>query len=375
MLKEKHKIAFIFIEEIHHLYHFISVADELSKKNQVHILTFPTQDVILEKTLAILNNSNIIVERKSTHFFRAITDKLKNRKHPRAGFWMKKNARYILNNFDAVVFSDYNHQKLLKIRGDKKYPKFIKFPHGIAGRKYAFKKEITDFDQQILFGEFYAQALQNQNLLKKHAIVGYPKLDVIKKLNTKIIFDNHKKTVIYNPHFSQPTSSWHKFGIDILEFFSQQSEFNLIFAPHINLFHKRGASDKEEIPEKYYNNPNIHIDLGSHHSVDMTYVKNADIYLGDVSSQVYEFIINPKPTIFINANQADYKNDIGYRFWKCGKVIDKIDDLPNALEQAFSTFGKFKETQKKINSENILASNTQTASEKAAEKIEELLAQ
>ena len=47
MQVEKKRIAFIFIEEIHHLYHFISIAIELSKYENVHILTFPHQDHLL----------------------------------------------------------------------------------------------------------------------------------------------------------------------------------------------------------------------------------------------------------------------------------------------------------------------------------------
>ena len=87
----KHKIAFIFLDEIHHIYHFISIAVELSKKNQVHVLTYPAKHELLYKLLANLSGGNVRVEKMQTYIFRAFTDKLKNRKFPRKGFWIKKH--------------------------------------------------------------------------------------------------------------------------------------------------------------------------------------------------------------------------------------------------------------------------------------------
>jgi len=368
-MKKKYAIAFIFIEEIHHLYHFITIAIELSKKQEVHVLTFSGQHEILENTLERLGGNKVKVERRPTKLFRAITDKLKKRKFPRAGFWMKKNQHYILNNFDAVVFSDYNYHKLLKARGNKKLPKFIKLPHGIAGREYVYKKDLLDFDLHLIFGQFYADELQNRNLLKNHAIIGYPKLEAVKGIPLKKIFSNHKKTVVYNPHFSASFSSWYPLGIEILEYFYHQEEFNLIFAPHINLFNKRGGDDVSKIPEKYYTSHKIHIDLGSIDSVNMTYVRNADVYLGEVSSQVYEFILEPKPTIFINIHKANYKNNTAYRFWETGQVIETINELDTALKNAFSTFSNYKNIQNEINRGNIYKEEGSTASQRATKAI------
>src|SRR5690606_12115302 len=94
-----------------------------------------------------------------------------------------------------------------------------------------------------------------------------------------------------------------------------------------------------DIPEKYLNSENIYFDFGSTESVNMTYVKKADIYLGDVSSQVYEFLlIKSRPCIFINVHNIDYKDNLDYRFWKCGDVIENIGQLPNTLENAKKHF-------------------------------------
>ncbi len=369
-MKPNKIIAIIFLDEIHHVYHFISVAVELSKKNQVHILTNPGKHTFLHNTLQQLDGKNVIIEKLPTSAIRAFTDKLKGRKLPRKGFWIKKNQNYLLNNFDALIFTDYFHQILLKSRKNKEKPKFIKFPHGVAGRAYAYRNDLLDFDMHLIFGNYYYEQLKKKNLLSKHtAVVGYPKLDVLKNVETERIFHNDKPVVLYTPHFSPPFSSWHFMGLEVLEFFYNSKDHNLIFAPHINLFNKIGGDNASVIPEKYLKAKNIHIDLGSNKSVDMTYLRNADIYLGDVSSQIFEFIINARPCIFINAEEIDCWNDDNYRFWKCGEVIETVDELPNALATAKIKFEIYKPIQEKITTENFYMEEGSTASERAAKAI------
>lgn len=371
----KHKIAIIFLDDIHHIYHFISIAVELSKENQVHILTYPGKHEFLHKTLANLNGEKVIVEKLRTSPFRAFTDTLKRRKLPRKGFWMKKHQNYILNNFDAVVFSDYNHHYLLKARGENPKPKFIKLAHGVAGRAYVYNKELLDFNMHVIFGDYYYDQLKKMNLLSEcSVVVGYPKLDALSNFNTDKIFSNKKTTVIYNPHFEPAFSSWYTMGIKILEYFYNSKKYNLIFAPHINLFNKVGVESGASIPEKYFNAKNIHIDLGSEKSVNMTYINEADMYLGDVSSQVFEFIINPRPCIFLNPKKVKFKGDINYRFWKCGKVVTKVGKLPKALKKAPKRFNKkHREIQEFMNSQNFYSEAGSTASQRAAKAITDYL--
>src|SRR3546814_2965461 len=49
----------------------------------------------------------------------------------------------------------------------------------------------------------------------------------------------------------------------------------------------------------------MHIDLGSERSIDMSYTGSADLYLGDVSSQVAEYLYRPRPCVFLNAQGVD----------------------------------------------------------------------
>lgn len=373
-MDKKHTVAFLFLDEIHHLYHFVSVAVSLSEKHNVHILTYPGEHKLLFETLERLNGENVIVEQLKTHWFRAFTDKLKKREMPRKGFWLKKNMNYLLENFDAVVFTDYYHHYLLKARKNNPFPKLVKLSHGTPGRAYSFNKDLLDFDFQVLVGKYQRKRLNKLNYLSEHyAVAGYPKIDVIDLKNKERFFDNDKPVVLYNPHFDARVSSWHTEGLKVLEFFCNQKEYNLIFAPHVHLFKEKGGVPVENIPQKYVEAANIHIDAGSNKSIDMSYTKAADVYLGDVSSQVFEFIINPRPCIFLNSHQIKYKKDKNYRFWKCGDVIESGEELPEALANCFDRFKIYKPIQKKITSKNFFTKKKTTASQRYADAIETYL--
>jgi hypothetical protein len=88
------------------------------------------------------------------------------------------------------------------------------------------------------------------------------------------------------------------------------------------------------IDERYLRAPNIQIDLGSRASTTMAYTDRADIYLGDASSQVYEFLRRPRPCVFLNTHRLAWQNDPNFAHWRAGPVIDDPADLGAALAHA-----------------------------------------
>jgi CDP-glycerol glycerophosphotransferase (TagB/SpsB family) len=80
-------------------------------------------------------------------------------------------------------------------------------------------------------------------------------------------------------------------------------------------------------------------------AADMTYTMGADLYLGDVSSQVAEFLTRPRPCLFLNAHHAEWNGNPDYRFWQLGPVVEDIRDLGPALDQAFATHEQYRQRQ------------------------------
>lgn len=374
MRPEKKRIGFLYLDEIHHLYHFISIAVELSKTEDVEILTHPRCHGLLFESIKKLGGENIKVRRLKTKRFRRFTDKLKNRDLPRKGFWIKKHRKFLLENFDALIFTDYFHHYLLKSRQGE-YPKLIKFGHGPPGRAYSYHKDLLDFDAQLLYGQFNYDQFEEMGILGPNPMtIGFPKIDVVEKDERKEYFDNQKPRVLYNPHFDPEYTSWDKEGLKVLDYFYNQEDYNLIFAPHLNLFQDlKGNRNLSEIPEKYFKADNMLIDPGSVDSVNMAYTRYADIYLGDVSSQVFEFIIEPRPCIFLNPNNFNYKDNISFRFWKLGEVIPGTEELDKALKNTRHNFEIYKPVQEEMTAENFYTEKGSTASERAAKAIIDFL--
>jgi len=131
-------------------------------------------------------------------------------------------------------------------------------------------------------------------------------------------------------------------GDAVLDYFAGQSRYNLVFAPHVMFFRRafhasvehRRIARRGKMGRRFFGHPNILIDSGSEKSVDITYTPAADIYLGDVSSQIYEFIAQPRPTVFLNVHHSNWRNNPNYAHWRLGPVVDAVGDLEAALETA-----------------------------------------
>jgi len=262
--------------------------------------------------------------------------------------------RDIFARFDAVIVTEGTSLFLRKLRG-LEHLKILRVDHGAGDRAIGFKPSFGGNDLVLVAGPKQRDRFLQLGYLRPEqiAVVGYPKFDSVATTQKKKLFSDDKPVVLYNPHPEPRLSSWYDMGLDVLEYFYNSKDFNLIFAPHIMLFKRRAHLTLEglafrvrgELPEKYRRCPHILIDTGSEASLDMTYTLAADIYLGDVSSQIYEFMVNPRPCIFLNAHKAAWQNDPNYAFWHFGPVVSDIAGLDRALHGATADHATFRPVQ------------------------------
>ncbi len=244
--------------------------------------------------------------------------------------------RKLLASFDALIAPEKNYI-ILKTLPSFRGTKFIGLRHGAGDRPVSFNKGILKFDYLLVPGQSYYERFKDELPEGCCEIAGYPKFEVLEKLKseTSRLFENDRPVVLYTPHFHRRQSSWISMGRDVLAFFANSDKYNLIFAPHARLFKHRMYHDNISIDD-FKNIPNILIDTGSERSFDMTYTCAADIYLGDVSSQVYEFLYHRlRPCVFLNPNKFDQSQ---MNFWQLGPIIEKIESLDSALTIADCQF-------------------------------------
>tara|TARA_R110000824_G_scaffold3839_11_gene18387 strand:- start:11350 stop:12534 length:1185 start_codon:yes stop_codon:yes gene_type:complete len=293
-----------------------------------------------------------------------------------------KRSADLFRHFDALVVPETT-TTFLKKNNQSDRPKLIFFPHGAGDRSIGFSPEIRLFDHVLLPGEKTRDRMLAAGVIRSenHRIVGYPKFEAFANRPPVKLFDNDKPIVLYNPHFDPLLSSWFRFGEQILDYFAQQDDYNLIFAPHVMLFQRKLLASvehrllrfRQRIDPRYAALDHIHIDTGSTRSVDMTYTKAADIYLGDVSSQIYEYIQNPRPAIFLNSHGAEWQGNANYDHWTFGPVLDDIADLGATLDAVSPLSDPYRQSQTRAFAYSFDMDAREQPSQRAAIAIAEFL--
>ena len=277
--------------------------------------------------------------------------------------------RALFRSLDVLVVPDKTSLVLKRWLGAG-CPLMINTFHG-AGDRAGGYKGVAGFDYHLLPGRKYEARMLAEGMVEpdRYTVVGYVKFDRIRNTPRPKLFSNDRPTVLYAPHFDPKFSSWYGWGESILDYFAHNPDYNLIFAPHVLLYRRRWHISTEgglprrtpAIPDAARHAPNILVDPGSLASIDMTYTRAADIYLGDVSSLVYECLIEPGPCVFFNRSKANWRDNDNFRFWRTGEVMESLNELPAALSMAKSDPMRYRAEQERAVAEAFDLTDTPSA--------------
>lgn len=371
------KVAFLYFDDIHHIFHSVTIARELAKlaeNVEVVLLASNTNNKeLLEKVAATYEGNNLTVKQLQPPLSYSLIYRF-HRKFPRKSQMLKKHRQY-LSTFDAIVGTELSTGKLRRYLKEKT-PKLILTKHGAGDRSYGYRTDIKNYDSILVSGEKIRQRLEEPGILEtcQYAVTGYAKFDYDISHYSQIsdIFPetSDRPTILYNPHFTTHSSSWAVMGAAILDFFCASDKYNLIFAPHIMLFDPRFGNT---VKDKWKNHKHVHIDTGSIASTDMSYTNLAEIYIGDVSSQVYEFIIKPRYCIFLNAHGFKWQDDKNFLNWTVGDVLSPGQNLSSSLAELLENHktrqGFFSAKQAKLINHTFASNKTESASKRSAAAI------
>jgi hypothetical protein len=267
------------------------------------------------------------------------------------------NARSI-GRYPTIVTTETTSSVLRRI------PRFashlIHLKHGAGDREGGYNPKHAGFDLTLVNGPKDKERLIERGLGNDQNIrvVGYGKFELVRD-GTARLFPNDNLIAIYNPHFDKKVGTWARHGRDIVRAIEAIPGWNFIVAPHVKTRGGRRIRSGA---------PNVLIDRGSTRSIDMTYTQAADVYIGDASSQVYEFIRTPRPCIFLNLDRIEWKSDPAHSHWNLGQVIESVEELPAALSRAQELQPQFEQAQRDMSSRSI-DDNAVPASQRQAEAI------
>jgi hypothetical protein len=171
---------------------------------------------------------------------------------------------------------------------------------------------------------------------------GYVKAAFRQRTPATTLFGDARPVVLYTPHWQAHRSSWWRWGPEVVERLLADGRYNLIFAPHQRLAER--APELRAFAAGLVGRPGVHVDLDSFAMVDGSYTAAADLYLGDTSSQVVEYMIRPRPCVFLNALGAEWRGNESYAMWGAGEVVESLDALLPTLDRApasHAAFGAF----------------------------------
>lgn len=340
------KIAFLYIAEAYQCYHGAAIAIELAGRPGVDVVSL-YHDPETPRHLERVRRAFDAPEGTCRRLRRSAATRLLQGARVLGSFKERelRDNRAELDGYDAVVTVE---NTVAAARGvGVEHPVLIYTPHGFGDRAYGFVPRIATFDFVLLAGEKTEARMLGAGLVRPgaYALTGSVKLETAARLARWAAppFAQRRPTVLYNPHFAPELTSWGRFVEPMLAGFAAQDARNLIVAPHVKMFHRRSARARRRWTGR--SGDTVLVDTGSDRSIDTSYLAAADIYVGDSSSQLYEFLWRPRPCVFLNAHGVDWRDDPSYAHWHLGEVVDRPERLMGAIADAPARHHRYVERQ------------------------------
>ena len=377
------RVAFLFAhDQIHQVAHSLPIAIALAKSSlPVEIIVATANDRVAKEVVRLgagwlgadIEHVTLSLSSASARLSRLLDSIVPAKKvliyRDNLDFFRSLDVLVVTEKTSLILKSHYGLNNLYMIHTR----------HGAGDRAIGFDRASAHFDHVLCSGEKIRRRLVAEAHVDPDTIsvIGYPKFDLLKPIEQRQEEKHERSVVLYNPHPSPHLSSWYKHGRKVLDYFCHCDDRKLIFAPHVMLFERSfvatidrlTAKRPGKIESRYLQNDNIHIDLGSQASTDLSYTMVADIYLGDVSSQVYEFLIRPRPCIFLNSHGKHWQDDPDFTHWHAGEVISDPAELGAALGRCERLHDEhYRAVQERMLAETFDL-NERPSSERAAEVI------
>jgi hypothetical protein len=315
----KEGMYFCYNQSIHHIHHTLFIAIELSNiQNQYPVTVLSTSheaSQIIEGELAAIPNRVRLI-------------KIKHPWYRHSGYhvnWFVFLCRLRMHRPLAVVVTEYfdNVFRQLNVK-----TAWIFTSHGPENRGFSHP-HIKDYDLVFCASEEDARRVENLiGPLTNYQAFGYSKLDYLYyHPNPDRQARKERPTIIYNPHFDKTQSSFYQSGLALLRALSNGNRYDILFMPHPDLSrkHPRLVQQAAQQPQ---------VTLIDRPKINFDYFAEADLYITDVSSAAYEWLVFNRPVVFFNPQLLSAENGRLLHIWTCGPVVNNIPDVLAAIDRS-----------------------------------------
>jgi hypothetical protein len=365
------RIAVLFFAEAYQCYHAASIAFALMKRADVTVDVFhnmPDVQHHYRRLAAAHHMGPLSSQELDRSWWTRCVQKMRIFGWQKSAVLRRNEA--MLRGYDAVLTTEDGAEILFGDAPEAQRPARILVVHGAGDRDVPSMPRRRRFDLILFQGQKSLDKMLARGIAREgHAVaIGYPKFDSSRLFRdeAQALFPHHRPIVLYNPHKVPKLGSWRRFIEPMLRDFSAQQDMNLIVAPHVKMMLRRSERVRQAWRDR--STDQIWIDPGSDRSVDNSYTEAADIYVGDVSSQVYEFLARPRPCVFLNNSGVDWRDHPDFGFWQLGDVVDHPDQLMDAIRAAPSRHHLYIDKQKEFTARS-LGDTSIGASDRAADAI------
>jgi len=367
------RVAFLFNAQAHQILHGITTAEALAMGWRVNVDILAASSAHLDLARAATGPDGHCLmrfERIGSPLLHRIAALRRSAVPPKLLTLI--GARRQLDRYEAIALPERT-STIIRHFGVRR-PRLIHVDHGAGDRAAGFDPRIARFDFALVAGEKQRRRMLAEGLIRPgaHATVGYPKFEAADRLRDPAWspFAESRPVILYNPHFSPALSSWPSDGLRIVDAIARSGRFNLIVAPHIRMCdNPRTRATVRAALAPYAGLPNVHVDLGSQRSIDMSYTMLADLYVGDVSSQIYEYLRTPRPALFVDSRGRDWRDDPDFAHWHFGPVIQGGVGVIAAIDAAFSSHRHYADRQRTAFADTFDLRDGESHSHRAAASI------
>lgn len=362
------RLAFLYIAEAYQLYHAAGIMFELMRQPGVEVDVFYIDEAVPEH-LERLRRAHDAPRFTPIHLpagmLGSLIQSVRLLGLAKPQVLAKNAARF--REYDALLSTEDGIVRLFAGEAPSQRPARIVISHGVGGRFVPSFSDLAKADLIVAKGPGDVENLVGRGLVRKDQVMagGDQKLASSRLLarHDTPLFANDNPIVLYNPHKEPSQRSWDRFFRPLLEGFRADRSRNLVIAPHVKMFRRRSERLRQKL--RNMSDDTILFDPGSFASLDNTYTEAADIYVGDVSSQVAEFLVRPRPCVFLNAHGVDWRDDPHYAMWHMGEVIDDPGEVMAAIERAPRLHAQFRERQEAFASRALGDTSEQSAAKAA----------